>query len=83
MSKEYKSCQSCSVPFEHDPKPEQKEHEMYCGACFTNGSFTNPEMTLNEMEDYVYKMAKEHTKFPDFMIKMHVKSIKKLERWKK
>ncbi len=82
MSKEYKSCQSCSIPFKNDPNPEKKEHEMYCSMCYQEGEFTMPDLTLEEMEELVFDKAVEHTTFPKFLIKQHVKTIKNLERWK-
>ncbi len=83
MSNEYKCCQSCSLPFDKDPNISEKEHAMYCVLCFKNGELTNPNQTLEEMEKYVYEMAVEHTTYPTFLIKQHVKTVKKLERWKK
>ncbi len=80
--KKYKACQSCSLPFDKDPNPETREHEMYCGMCYKDGSFTNPNMTLEEMEEYVFEKAVEHTTYPKFLIRQHVKTIKNLERWK-
>lgn len=83
MEKKYKSCQSCSIPFDKDPNPSKRESEMYCSLCYQNNEFTKPELTLEEMEKIVFDNAVQHTKFPKFLIKQHVKTIKNLERWKK
>lgn len=83
MSEEYKCCQSCSLPWKNDPNPDEREHEIYCALCYKDGDFTNPNQTLEEMEKYVFEMALEHTRYAPFLIKQHVKKIKKLERWNK
>lgn len=82
MAKEYKSCQSCTIPFENDPNPELRSSNMYCSMCFKDGGFTQPGLTLEEMEKQVIEFASKHTKYPIFLIKQHAKTVKNYERWK-
>lgn len=83
MAKEYKACQSCGTPFDKLPSPEGKsDNEMYCTMCWKDGAFVHPDVTLEEMEKGVFEQIQKHTNYPAFIIKKHIKSIKKLERWK-
>jgi len=51
-------CQSCGIPFneEHRAKglialKEDGTYEDYCTLCYKDGSFTQPDMTMQEMID--------------------------------
>ena len=52
----------------------------YCSYCFQNGSFTSPEMTVDEMKVLVKGKMKEMG-FPKFLAGLFTKGIPKLERW--
>ena len=55
--------------------------KMYCSYCYENGSFINPDMTVNEMQELVKNKLKE-IRFPGFLADIFTKGIPKLERWK-
>lgn len=86
MEKSYKSCQSCAMPLKKDPKhggtnADGSKNHMYCSYCYENGEFVNPEMTMEEMQEFVKAKMKEMG-IPGFMSGMFTKGIPKLERWK-
>ena len=81
-SKNY--CQSCSMPLN---KPELlgtekdgSKSKEYCTYCYQNGSFVNPNMTLEEMKTLV-KTQMEKRKIDSSIINMAVSSLPNLKRW--
>ena len=86
MEKSYKNCQSCSMPLKKDEKgggsnADGSISKMYCSFCYENGSFINPDMTVNEMQELV-KIKLKEIRFPGFLADIFTKGIPKLERWK-
>ena len=86
MEKAYKNCQSCSMPLKKDEKgggsnADGSLSKMYCSFCYENGSFINPDMTVNEMQELV-KIKLKEIRFPGFLADIFTKGIPKLERWK-
>lgn len=87
MSKEYKSCQSCGMPFRNDPKgggtnADGSISKMYCSYCYEGGKFTQPNMTAPQMQEFVKGKLKELGWFHKLFAGMFVKGIPQLERWK-
>lgn len=81
-----KNCQSCGMPLSKDEKGGGTETDgsksiKFCSHCYENGKFTNPEITLDEMEILVKGKMKEMG-FPGFLAGFFTKGIPKLERWK-
>lgn len=54
---------------------------MYCSYCYSNGAFTKPDMTMDEMKTLVKEKLKEMG-FPGFIAGWFTKGIPKLKRWK-
>jgi hypothetical protein len=83
--KKYRNCQSCGMPLRQDTgnggtKFDGTKHHKYCSACYQNGLFTQPTLTVEEMQNLV----KEHLKkmgYPGLLIKYFTRGIEKLERW--
>ena len=78
-------CQSCSMPIDDTAlkgteKDGTKSNE-YCTYCYQNGSFVNPNMTLNEMKILV-KEQMEKRKMDSSIINMAVNSLPNLKRWR-
>lgn len=87
MDKTYKNCQSCSMPLNKDPQhggtnADGSRSTVYCSFCYENGRFTQPGITVEEMQAFVKGKLKEMG-FPGFLAGMFTKGIPKLERWKK
>ncbi len=86
MEKKYKNCQSCGMPLSKDEKGGGTEADgtksmKFCSRCFENGSFTRPDITVNEMKALVKGKIKEMG-FPGFLAGFFTMNIPKLERWK-
>ncbi len=78
-------CQSCSMPID-DPALKGAEKDGaksndYCTYCYQNGSFVNPNMTLNEMKVLV-KEQMEKRKIDSNLISMALNSLPNLKRWR-
>jgi hypothetical protein len=84
--KEYKNCQSCSMPLNKDEmgggtEADGSRSKMYCSKCYQAGAFRNPGMTVSQMQDLVKGKLIEMG-FPGFLAGFFTKGIPKLERWK-
>jgi len=86
MSKN-KYCQSCGMPMKKDPKgggtnANGTKNFKYYSYCYENGAFTQPNMTVEEMQVLVKRQINKMG-FPGFMAGFFTKNIPKLERWTK
>ena len=86
MEKVYKNCQSCGMPLKKDPKgggtnKDGSKNNMYCSHCYEKGKFLQPDITAQQMQEFVKGKLKEMG-FPGFLAGFFTKSIPKLERWK-
>ncbi len=87
MSTTYKNCQSCGMPLSKDPNGggsnvDGSKSNIYCGYCYVNGKFTQPDITVTQMQEFVKGKMKEMG-FPRFLAGFFTRGIPKLERWKK
>ena len=53
-----KVCQSCGMPLKSDPQGGGSERngtksDIYCSYCYQNGKFTQPNLTVEQMQDFV------------------------------
>lgn len=86
MEKAYKSCQSCAMPLNKDPKgggtnADGSISKKYCSFCYENGAFLQPDVTAAEMQAFVKGKLKEMG-YPGFIAGFFTKGIPRLERWK-
>ncbi|PUB11640.1 zinc ribbon domain-containing protein [Paenisporosarcina sp. OV554] len=84
--KPYKNCQSCGMPFSKDVEGGGTEKNgnksvVYCSHCYQNGTFTSPDMTMNEMKEKVKGKLMEFG-IPKVFTGFFTRNINKLERWK-
>jgi hypothetical protein len=82
-----KSCQSCGLPWDKDPNgggsnADGSLSEVYCSYCWQNGVFVQPDWTAKDMQEYALKILSRKG-VPEFLGKMLVKDIPKLQRWSK
>ena len=87
MEKKYQYCQSCGMPFKEDPQgggtnSDGSKSTTYCSYCFAGGKFTNPDMTVKEMQTLVKNKLKEYG-MPGFVAWFYSLATPKLARWKK
>lgn len=83
----YKNCQSCGMPLSRDDKGGGTEtngnkSQMYCSHCYQGGKFTQPDITVEQMQDRVKGKMKEMG-FPGFISGFFTRGIPKLKRWKR
>jgi len=81
-----KQCQSCGMPLK---KPEDfgtekdgSKSEKYCSLCYVDGKFKNPDMTAEEMQEFVANILRKEKHWPKFLASAATKQIPKLERWR-
>lgn len=88
MEQFYKNCQSCGMPFKMDPagggtNADGSKSTIYCSYCYQNGAFTQPDITVEQMQEFCKGKIKESNFFVGLFAGLMVKQIPKLERWKK
>jgi hypothetical protein len=80
-----KLCQSCSMPLDNEEirgtEKDGSKSSEYCIYCYKDGAFTNPDMTMGQMETMV-KMQMEKRNIPANITTMAVNSLPGLKRWK-
>ena len=86
MEKTYKNCQSCGMPLKRDEKGggtngDGSKSIRFCSKCYELGKFTQPEMTVSQMQTLVKGKLKEFG-FPGIIAGLFTKNIPKLERWR-
>ncbi|MEI7556516.1 zinc ribbon domain-containing protein [Candidatus Chlorohelix sp.] len=79
------NCQSCGMPLARDPKgggtnADGSKNSEFCSNCYQNGSYTEPDLTMNQMLTKVKGKLKE-MHFPGLMINMMTRDIANLKRW--
>jgi hypothetical protein len=86
---ENKICQSCGMPLNDEKliatKKDGRPNQDYCIYCYKDGGFTEPDITMQEMEDVcVHYMSSTEGGFreTDARKMMHV-LLPTLDRWKK
>lgn len=82
---EKKFCQSCLVPIAtptmNGTNQDGSLNKKFCRNCYQNGSFTAPEITLEEMEDKVKKTL-EANRIPPNVIDLSINYLPRLARWR-
>ena len=78
-------CQSCGMPLSKDEKGGGSEADgtksaLYCSHCYANGKFTAPDMTADQMVQFVQTKLKE-MHIPGVLAKRMAKDIPALKRW--
>ena len=78
-------CQSCSMPLDGPElrgiEKDGSKNPEYCKYCYSNGVFTFPGMTLEEMRSRIIeRMEKEN--IPEDIIEAAVIRLPLLKRWK-
>ena len=86
MEKTYKNCQSCGMPMKRDEKgggtnADSSKSIRFCSKCYEQGSFTQLEMTVDQMQTLVKGKLKEFG-LPGIIAGLFTKNIPKLERWR-
>jgi hypothetical protein len=80
------SCQSCGMPLKRDTggggtNADGSKSDDYCSHCFQAGTYTMPDLTVEQMQARVKGKLKEMG-FPGFVAGFFTRGIPKLERWR-
>lgn len=79
-------CQSCGQPLKDSNKGTESDGSQssdYCKLCYVKGTFVDPNITLEEMQQICIKAMRD-MHFPRFLAKnVANKQIPKLKRWNK
>ena len=75
------------MPFDKDPKgggtnAGGSKSKIYCSNCYEWERFTQPDWTVEQMQEYVNGKM-ESLGIPPFLVRLFTKNMPKLERWKK
>lgn len=81
-----KQCQSCGMPLKKDVKQggtnsDGSKSDKYCSLCYENGSFTQPDFSVAEMQTFCIQQMKE-CGIPRPLGWLFTRGLPKLERWK-
>ena len=83
-----KQCQSCGMPLVTKKQGDRRgsesndtKSEKWCNLCYSNGKFTGPDCTLDQMLEIVKSAMKREGVNP-IMQWMAIKQIPRLERWR-
>lgn len=81
-------CQSCGMPLSKDKggggtEADDSKSTKYCSLCYQKGKFTEPDLTVEGMQEKVKNIMTSDMHLPRFMANYFVKGIPKLERWNK
>ncbi len=79
-------CQSCGMPLSKDKgrggtEKDGNKNSEYCSHCYSQGQFTEPDITAEQMQTKVKQMMKSDMHLPGFMANYFVKDIPGLRRW--
>jgi hypothetical protein len=80
------ACQSCGMPLSRDPRgggtnADGTQSSEYCSRCYEGGTFTQPNITAEEMTALVEsKLRSMH--FPGFIARRFAREVPSLRRWK-
>lgn len=79
-------CQSCSMPVSSlellGTQKDGSPKKIYCKYCYENGHFTNPQITLEEMQTRIKSKMQEMEIDAD-TIGVAISSLPNLKRWRK
>ncbi|TRZ56586.1 MAG: hypothetical protein D4S02_15245 [Rhodocyclaceae bacterium] len=81
-----KYCQSCGMPMSRDPRAggtnsDGTKNTEYCSLCLVQGTFTGPELTARQMQDFCAGKLREKG-IPRPLAWSLKRNIPKLNRWK-
>ena len=81
----FKNCQSCDMPLKKDERgggtnSDGTKSTMYCSHCYQLGRFTQPDISVDQMQALVLGKLKEMG-FPGFIASLFTRRIPQLKRW--
>ncbi|WP_321997483.1 zinc ribbon domain-containing protein [Draconibacterium orientale] len=78
-------CQSCGMRLTNQPGyyswTKEDQNSIYCKTCFSDGKFTEPDLTIKDMENKIKSRCKE-IGYGKIMTYVLTSKIKDLDRWR-
>lgn len=78
-------CQCCGLPFTPrlgGTNRDQSKNSDYCIDCFKDGVFTDPHLSIQDMEKKLLDMARHHDGMSIEEAEAIIKMLPDLKRWK-
>lgn len=78
-------CQSCGFSFSPEFRGTNRDlskNNQFCISCYKNGKFTDPHLTIQELEKTYFIKAREHNQISLEEAHEIIKTLPDLERWK-
>jgi len=80
-----RACQSCGMPMKRDEQGGGSEYDgtrslRYCSHCYVDGKFTQPDLTVEQMQQLVRGKLEEFG-VPHLLSGLFTRTIPKLARW--
>lgn len=74
------------MPISKDPhhgglEKDGTRSSRYCSFCYNDGEFVQKDITLEQMQGVVLEQLLK-SKMPRLLVRIYVRNIKKLSRWK-
>lgn len=77
-------CQSCSMPMDSadlwGTNKDGSKNTEYCKFCYTDGHFTNPDLTFEEMKEHMIKVMGKNN-LPADIVEAAINRLPFLKRW--
>lgn len=77
-------CQSCSMPMDSTDlwgtEKDGSKTSEYCKFCYTDGHFTHPDITLEEMKEHMMEVM-DKNRLPSEIVEVAINRLPFLKRW--
>lgn len=78
-------CQSCGQPMlatYYGTNRDKTRNKDYCTSCFAKGEFTNPSLTLHQLEIMLLERAEIHNEISLEEAQQLIRILPTLKRWR-
>ncbi|HEY9184042.1 MAG TPA: zinc ribbon domain-containing protein [Salegentibacter sp.] len=79
------TCQSCGLAFTKERSGTNRDKTLnsdYCIDCFKDGEFTNPHLSLHQLEIQLLEMAEIHNDISLEEAQQIIRKLPELKRWR-
>lgn len=79
------TCQCCGLPFTIECRGTNRDQSFnkdYCIDCFKDGEFTDPHLTLHQLEIQFLEKAELHNEISLEEARQIIKTLPHLKRWR-
>ena len=79
------TCQSCGLSFSKEFSGTNRDrsiNDRFCRSCFADGRFTDPQITIDDLERRYLEMARHNDELTLEEAERTIKILPDLDRWK-